>query len=282
MKNLTDAFKLKNGVEIPCVGYGTWQTPDGEVAKQSVIEALKLGYRHIDTAAAYGNEKSVGEAIKESGVKREDIFVTSKLWNKCRGYETTIAAFNKTLEDLGLEYLDLYLIHWPANEKQFKNWNEINVDTWKAMVELYKAGKIKSIGVSNFRKHHLASLLEFDVIPMVNQIEYHPGYMQEDLVEYCKSLGILVEGWSPLGTGRVLQNETLIKVAEKYSRSVAQICIKWALQKDILPLPKSVTPSRIEENAKVFDFELSAEDIKTIDNIGDCGFSSLDPDEVEF
>ena len=282
MKNLTDAFKLKNGVEIPCVGYGTWQTPDGEVAKQSVIEALKLGYRHIDTAAAYGNEKSVGEAIKESGVKREDIFVTSKLWNKCRGYETTIAAFNKTLEDLGLEYLDLYLIHWPANEKQFKNWNEINVDTWKAMVELYKAGKIKSIGVSNFRKHHLASLLEFDVIPMVNQIEYHPGYMQEDLVEYCKSLGILVEGWSPLGTGRVLQNETLIKVAEKYSRSVAQICIKWALQKDILPLPKSVTPSRIEENAKVFDFELSAEDIKTIDNIGECGFSSLDPDEVEF
>ena len=282
MKNLTDVFELNNSVKIPCVGYGTWQTPDGDIAKEAVKEALKIGYRHIDTAAAYGNEKSIGEAIKESGIKREDLFVTSKLWNKCRGYETTIEAFNKTLEDLDLEYLDLYLIHWPANEKQFKNWKEINIDTWKAMVELYKEGKIKSIGVSNFRKHHLEPLLDFDVIPMVNQIEYHPGYMQSDLVEYCKSLGILVEGWSPLGMGRVLENEVLVETANKYSRSVAQICIRWAVQKGILPLPKSVTPHRIEENARVFDFEISDEDITKIDNMGSCGFSGLDPDEVEF
>lgn len=222
MKELAKCFKLSNGYEIPQVGFGTWQTPNGETATQAVKAALQCGYRHIDTAAIYGNEKSVGEGIRKSGVCREDLFVTSKVWNIERGYEKTLAAFDKTLADLGLEYLNLYLIHWPANEKQFENWQEINKDTWRAMETLYLEGKIKSIGVSNFLVHHLEPLLAAAKIePMINQIEFHPGQMQLDTVEFCKRNQILVEAWSPLGTGRMLNNSTLMAIAEKYQKSVA-------------------------------------------------------------
>ncbi len=274
---------LNNGYEIPSIGFGTWKTPDGEVAIASVKKAVECGYTHIDTAACYKNEKSVGAAIKECGVPREKLFVTSKLWNTERGYEKTKAAFYKTLDDLGLDYLDLYLIHWPANAVQFENWAEINAETWKAFEELYLEGKIKAIGLSNFMVCHLEELMKTAKIkPMVNQIEYHPGYMQTQVVEYCKNNGILVEAWSPIGSGRLLENPLLVEIAQKYGRSVAQICIRWCLQNDTLPLPKSVTPSRIEENLKVFDFEISECDMKKINSMELCGWSGHNPETVTF
>lgn len=240
MNKMSDSFILSNGCKIPCVGFGTWQTPDGDTAVSSVKAALNSGYKHIDTAAVYGNEKSVGTGIAESKVSREELFVTSKVWNKDRGYEKTIAAFNKTLEDLGLDYLDLYLIHWPANVKQFSNWDEINLETWRAMTKLYKEGKIRAIGVSNFLPHHLKSLMKTEIPPMVNQIEFHPGQMQNETVDYCKKHNMLVEAWSPLGTGRMLSNETLKEIAAKYNKSVAQLCIRWCLQNEVLPLPSQL------------------------------------------
>lgn len=282
MKTLQDSFVLNNGVKIPCVGFGTWQTPDGETAVAAVREALGVGYRHIDTAAAYGNEVSVGEGIRASGLARSEVFVTSKLWNTERGYDKTMAAFEKTVSDLGLDYLDLYLIHWPAAANQFENWQDINLSTWKAMTELYKAGRIRAIGVSNFLLHHLQALMESEVQPMVNQIEFHPGQMQEETLQYCKEHGILVEAWSPLGTGRMLNNETLKTIAGKYKKSVAQLCIRWCLQNGVLPLPKSVTPSRIKENAAVFDFEITAEDMSAINSMAYCGGSGLHPDKIDF
>lgn len=282
MKSLNDTFKLNNGYEIPCVGFGTWQTPEGETAVMAVREAIKAGYRHIDTAACYENEVGVGQGIKVSGIEREKLFVTSKVWNTQRGYDKTMAAFEKTLSDLGLDYLDLYLIHWPASSTQFENWEEINLDTWRAMRELYKAGRIKAIGVSNFLPHHLEALMKTDVPPMVNQIEYHPGLMQTETVKYCKEHNILVEAWSPLGTGRMLSDERLKSIAEKYGKSVAQLCIRWCLQNGILPLPKSVTPSRIIENTEVFDFEIAIEDMDAIYSMPYFGLSGLHPDKVTF
>lgn len=279
-------FTLMNGVDIPVVGFGTWQTPDGETAVNSVKKALACGYRHIDTAACYENEQSVGqgiaEAIAEGVCQRGEIFLTSKVWNDERGYEKTKAAFQKTISDLGVEYLDLYLIHWPASSHRFENWDEINLETWRAMTELYKEGKIRAIGVSNFMPHHLASLLKTEIVPMINQIEYHPGFMQPEAVAYCRENGIAIEAWSPLGNGDVLKNETLQQIAAKYQKSTAQLCIRWCLQNDTIPLPKSVTPSRIEENLQVDDFEISAEDMQIIDNLPEFGWSGLDPDKNDF
>ncbi|MEI0447736.1 aldo/keto reductase [Brachyspira intermedia] len=280
--SLKDTFTLNNGYNIPCIGFGTWQTPDGETAVNSVIEAIKSGYKHIDTAAIYGNEKSIGKAIKESGINRDELFITSKVWNKDRGYKTTLAAFEKTINDLQIDYLDLYLIHWPASANKFNDWDNINLETWKAMTELYKAGKIKSIGVSNFMPHHLKSLMETEVKPMVDQIEFHPGFMQEETFKYCNDNNILVEAWSPLGTGKMLNNETLKTISSKYNKSVAQICIRWCLQNNALPLPKSVTASRIKENTEIFDFVISDEDMKTINAMEYCGGSRHHPDKVNF
>lgn len=275
-------MKMSNGIDIPSPGYGTWQTPDGDVAVAGVREAILCGYTHIDTAAIYGNEVSVGKGIKESGIDRKYLFVTSKLWNKERGYKTTLAAFDKTLKDLDMDYLDLYLIHWPAAAHQFDNWVEINLDTWKAMSELYQTGKIRSIGVSNFKPHHLEPLMKTEVKPMVNQIEFHPGFLQEETVKYCKDNDILVEAWSPLGNGRVLKDPVLAEIADKYNKSVAQICIRWCIQHDVLPLPKSVTPSRIRENYKVYDFVITDEDMERIDGMGEFGASGMDPDKIKF
>lgn len=282
MKSLNDTFRLSNGYEIPCVGFGTWQTPDGDTAVMAVSEAIKAGYRHIDTASCYENEVGVGQGIKASGIEREKLFVTSKVWNTERGYEKTLAAFEKTLSDLGLDYLDLYLIHWPASSSQFDNWEELNLETWRAMTKLYKTGRIKSIGVSNFLLHHLEALMKTEVPPMVNQIEYHPGLTQTETVDYCKRHNILIEAWSPLGTGRMLNNESLKVIADKYGKSVAQLCIRWCLQNDVLPLPKSVTPSRIAENADVFNFEIAEMDMERINSISYFGGSGLHPDKVTF
>ncbi|MCM1349173.1 MAG: aldo/keto reductase [Firmicutes bacterium] len=276
-------FILNNGIHIPAIGFGTWQTPDGSIAIEAVKCALDNGYRHIDTAAAYNNEKSVGEGIAQSGIPREELFVTSKVWNTERGYDSTLRAFDKSCSDLGLDYLDLYLIHWPAVENQFSDWKEINAATWKAMVELYKQGRIRSIGVSNFMPHHLEALMaDAELMPMVNQIEFHPGFMQKQCVDFCEKNSILVEAWSPLGRGRVLNNELLLSLADKYGKTVAQICIRWALQHGVLPLPKSITPSRIKENIEVSDFEISKDDMLKIDNMSQCGESGLDPDTIDF
>ncbi len=275
-------MKLSNGKLIPAIGYGTWQSPDSEITVEGVKAAIFNGYRHIDAAAVYGNEQSVGKGIAECGIPREELFITSKVWNTERGYEKTLAAFEKTLSDLGLDYLDLYLIHWPAAAHMFDNWEEINLETWRAMTELYKAGKIKAIGVSNFKPHHLAALMKTEVKPMVNQIEFHPGLIQTDTVRYCHENGILVEAWSPLGTGRMLSNPLLQEIAGHYGKSAAQLCIRWCMQHEVLPLPKSVTPSRIEENFKVFDFEVSDDDMKKIDALENFGGSGLDPDKVDF
>ena len=275
-------FELSNGVKIPAIGYGTWKSPDSEVTVEGIKTAVSCGYRHIDTAAVYGNEVRVGKGIAECGIPREELFVTSKVWNTERGYETTLAAFDKTLSDLGLDYLDLYLIHWPAAAHKYDDWEEINRGTWRAMTELYKAGKIRAIGVSNFKPHHLKALMDTEIKPMVNQIEFHPGYMQDETVQYCRENGILVEAWSPLGNGRVLTNPVLMEIAEKYGRSVAQICLRWCLQHEVLPLSKSVTPSRIEENFRMFDFEISSTDMAAIDSLGEFGWSGNDPDKVDF
>ena len=281
MKNLKDSYVLSNGVKIPCVGFGTWQTPDGNVAIASVEEAIKVGYVHIDTAAIYGNEVSVGKAIKNSGIKREDLFVTSKLWNAEHGYETTKKAFAKTLKDLQLEYLDLYLIHWPIPVMFKNNWEEKNAETWRAFEELYEEGKIKAIGVSNFLPHHLEALAKTaKTLPMVDQIKLHPGVIQDETVKYCIQHRILLEAWSPLASGSIFGNEDMQKLAKKYNKSIAHICIRWCLDRGFLPLPKSVTPSRIIDNTRVFDFSLEKADIELLNKIVILGSETPDPDHI--
>lgn len=280
MKSMIDTFTLRNGVKIPCLGFGTYLTPPGSVTFDSVCEALRLGYRHIDTAAFYQNEADVGAALRASGLKREEVFLCSKLWNADRGYDKTLAAFERSMQAMGLDYLDLYLIHWPASPSQSDDWEQINLGTWRAMTELYRAGRIRAIGVSNFKPHHLHALMETDVPPAVNQIEFHPGFLQSETVKFCQENGILVQAWSPLARGHVLNHEILLSLSQKYAKTPAQLCVRWSLQHGILPLPKSVTPSRIAENANAFDFVLSEEDMALIDTIPWCGGSGKDPDNL--
>lgn len=281
--NLTDSFTMHNGKTIPCIGYGTYKTSEEEVY-DAVIAAIKAGYRHIDTAAFYKNEAGVGRAVRECGVPREEIFVTSKVWNTDRGYENTKKAFAESMERLGLEYMDLYLIHWPANKKQFGDEaKKINADTWRALEELYAEGKIRAIGLSNFLPHHIEELMEgAKVKPMVDQIEFHPGWAQLEISEYCRKKDIVVEAWSPLGRKDALDNEVLREIGAKYQKGTAQVCIRWVMQHGILPLPKTVNPDRMAENADVFDFELTAEEMRTIDELKNLGGQCALPDEVDF
>lgn len=281
MKSLTDTYPLSNGVGIPCVGFGTWQTPDGEVAVSSVLSALEAGYRHIDTAQGYGNEESVGVAVKQSGIPRGDIFVTTKLANNEHGYEKTLAAFEGSLQKLGMEYVDLFLIHWPNPIAFRANWQAANAATWKAFEELYRAGRIRSIGISNFHPHHIQALLETAAVaPMVNQIRLAPGDTQDKVVDFCRAQNILLEAYSPLGLGKIFSVPEMQAIAKKYGKTIAQISIRWSLQRGYLPLPKSVTPARIHENAQVFDFELDPADVQTIADLKGCVGYSPDPDTI--
>ena len=279
-----ETYRLHNGLEIPVLGFGTWQLPDGEEAYQAVAHALKVGYNHIDTAQIYGNEVSVGQAIKDSAIQREELFLTTKVWNDKHAYDLAKDSIQESMAKLQVDYLDLVLIHWPnpKNLRENQAWKTANAECWRAMEELYQAGKIRAIGVSNFMIHHLETLFETAQIkPMVNQILLAPGTSQEELVDFCRHHEILLEAYSPLGTGTIFENQDLINLGEKYGKSVAQIALRWSLQKGFLPLPKSVTPAYIEANLQVFDFELSDEDIEIIDQVQGVKTQN-NPDEVDF
>ena len=264
------SYTLNNGVSIPVLGFGTWKAENGEVAYQAVLEALKVGYRHIDTAAIYKNEESVGRAIRDNGLPRQEIFVTTKLWNTNHSYDEARQAFEESMEKLGLDYLDLYLIHWPNPKPLRENdeWKTRNAEIWRAMEDLYQEGKIRAIGVSNFLPHHLDALLETArVIPAVNQVRLAPGVYQEEVVAYCREKEILLEAWGPFGQGELFDKKEVQEIATKHGKSVAQIALAWSLAEEFLPLPKSVTASRIKSNLDCFGIELSKEEreiLKTI------------------
>ena len=284
MKSVKDTYRLHNGVEIPCVGFGTWQAPEGDVAFSAVKAALEAGYRRVDTAAGYENEGSVGRAVRASGLKREEVFVTSKLTNSEHGYEKTLRAFDKTMKELGFDYLDLYLIHWPNPISSRGSWKKDNAGSWKAFEELYAAGRIRAIGVSNFRPHHIDALMETaKIMPMVNQIRLCPGDVHQETVEYCRSHVILLEAYSPLGLGRIMDVAAVNEIAGRHQKSAAQVALRWSLQKGFLPLPKSVTPERIRQNADLFGFDLSDAEMAAVDRVepGICGLAK-DPDTISF
>lgn len=266
---------LNNGLKMPQLGYGVWQVPDDE-ATFAVAKAIGAGYRSIDTAMIYKNEHGVGRAIRDAGVPREDLFITTKVWNSDQGYDNTLRAFEESLERLGLDYVDLYLIHWPTPE-----FGEF-VDTYKAMEKLYQDGRVKAIGVCNFEIEHLQRLLdECDVVPVLNQIECHPYLAQNELKEFCAKHDIFVEAWSPLDQGgEVLQDETVQRIAEAHGKSPAQAVLRWHLQNNTIAIPKSVTPSRIEENFQVFDFELSAEEMAEINGLNKDRRKGAHPNEM--
>ncbi|MCF7926867.1 MAG: aldo/keto reductase [Candidatus Izimaplasma sp.] len=261
-------YTLRNDVKIPKIGFGTWQIEAGKKAYNAVKTAIKNGYRHIDTAQGYQNEASVGKAIRDSDVKREDIFVTSKLESHIKTYDEAKEAFNKTLEELGLDYIDLFIIHapWPWNEMG-KDCSEGNVQVYKALEEAYEAGKARAIGVSNFEPKHLQNIIDNnDIVPHVNQIGYFIGLDQSETIEFCDKNEIFIEAYSPLGIGYLLDNEVIQNVAKNYDKSAAQICIKYLLQKGVTPLPKSVHEHRMIENAQM-DFDISETDMKLLDKI---------------
>lgn len=279
-----EMYTLSNGVKIPKIGFGTWRLPDGEVAYEAVRKALETGYRHIDTAQNYQNEASVGRAVANSGLKRQDIFITTKIENPNATYEETLKSIEDSLEKLQSDYLDLLLIHWPnpVAHRQQPGFRERNKNIWRALEEKYQDKTVRAIGVSNFLPHHFEALLETaEIIPMVNQIKLAPGLLQEETVAYSRDKNILLEAYSPLGTGGIFNNEVLISLAEKYNRTVAQIALRWSLEHDFLPLPRSQTPANIESNFKIFDFSLAKDDIQLMDGLAGLT-DEPDPDQTDF
>ncbi|MEH7444806.1 aldo/keto reductase [Bacillus sp. JJ1122] len=273
--SLQDTTTLHNGVKMPWFGLGVFKVKEGSEVVDSVMAAIKNGYKSIDTAAVYQNEEGVGQAIKEAGVPREELFVTTKVWNADQGYESTLKAFETSMEKLGLEYLDLYLIHWPV-EGKYK-------DTWKALEKLYKDGRVRAIGVSNFHVHHLKDLMDdAEIKPMVNQVEYHPHLAQTELLEFCKAEGIQMEAWSPLKQGELLSEPTIVEIAESHGKSPSQVILRWDLQNGVVTIPKSIKEHRIVENADVFNFELSSEDMDRLNNLNKDERVGPDPDNFDF
>lgn len=275
LTNIKDTVRLHNGVEMPWLGLGVFKVEEGSEVVDAVKYAIKAGYISIDTAAIYKNEEGVGKAIKESGVPRENLFVTSKVWNTDQGYDSTLKAYETSLQKLGLDYLDLYLIHWPV-AGQYK-------DTWKALEKLYKDGRVRAIGVSNFHVHHLEDLLsEAEIKPMVNQIEYHPHLTQQEVHAFCKKEGIQMEAWSPLKRGVLLSEPTIIEIAGKYQKTPAQVILRWDLQNEVVTIPKSIKEHRIIENGDIFDFELTADEMEKITGLNKNDRIGSNPDNFSF
>jgi len=275
MLSIKETARLHNGVKMPLFGLGVYKVEEGAEAEKTVNEALGLGYRLIDTAAMYQNEEGVGKAVRNSGIPREEVFVTTKVWNSDQGYESTLKAFDSSLRKMGLEYIDLYLIHWPVKGKY--------IETWKALEEIYQQGKVRAIGVSNFNIHHLEDLAKHSSLkPVVNQVELHPALAQNALREYCSRDDILVQAWSPLARGRILADPILTAIAEKYGKTPAQVILRWHLQNGVAVIPKSVTSSRLRENADLFDFELSGYHMDEIDSLNVNTRFGADPDHFDF
>lgn len=265
--------KLNNGKYIPSIGFGT-SLVTGDECINIIKKAIEVGYRHIDTASAYKNEIEIGKAIKQSNIKREDLFITSKVWKDSMGYENTLKSFENTLKNLDLEYVDLFLIHWPKyNDKK------TNIDTWRALEKIYKEGRAKAIGVSNFLKQHLETILNnSEVVPAINQIEFHPGLVRKETIDFCREKNIVLEAWAPLGKGKMLNNQTLLEIAKKYNVSVAKLCLRWCLQNEVVPLPKSESRERMKQNLNLFDFEISKKDMEIINNMEFFAGSDMKPE----
>ena len=281
--DINATYKLNNNIEIPKLGYGTFQTPDDQSGVDAIVNAIKVGYRHIDTAQSYRNEESVGAAIKLAGIAREQLFITTKIANSVDGFENTIQSLEDSLEKMGLDYIDLVLIHWPSPQRSRDHWQLRNSETWRALETYYKQGKIKAIGISNFKSHHIAALLKTaTVAPAVNQIRLCPGDVDVQTVDLCRQHGMLLEAYSPLGQGLIFDIEELKPLVDKYKKNVGQIALRWSLQMGFLPLPKSVTLERMQANTDLFDFKIEDDDMEMLTNLtGRCG-ESKDPDSVPF
>lgn len=267
-------YTLSNGFRLPKVGYGTYKT----TGAQGVAQALKAGYRLLDTASFYKNEQEVGEGIRRSGLDRNEVLITSKAWRDEMGYDQVLAAFDRSCRRLGTDYLDLYLLHWPRVPYSDPDWKEHNAGSWRALERLYREGRVRAIGVSNFLPEHLEALLETaEICPMVNQMEYHPGWNQPETVAWCRAHGVLVEAWSPMGRRRVLEHPLVLELAERYGVTPAQLCLRFALENGVLPLPKSGDPERMAQNLEVFRFRLAPEDLARLNQMGPAGWSGEDP-----
>ncbi len=278
MNSIRDCFTLSNGVEIPCMAFGTYKASEGQTA-DVIKRAIEAGYRYFDTASFYGTEKYLGQAIKDSGIPRKEFFIASKAWKDEMGHEKTKVAFESSLERLKTDYLDLYLIHWPLPVPECEDWKELDVDTWRALEELYGEGRVRAIGLSNFLPHHIENILEHcEIKPMADQLEFHPGYSQEAAVRYCQERGIQVQAWSPLGRMRMFKEPLLVEISEKHGVSPAQVCLRYALQRNIIPLPKSSSIERMKQNQEIFHFELCAEEMYRLETMPQAGWSGEHPD----
>jgi diketogulonate reductase-like aldo/keto reductase len=269
-----NGFILENGVELPFVGFGTYKVTEEKI----ILDALDAGYRHLDTARMYKNEKMIGNALKDCGIHRSELFLTSKVWKGDLGYDNTLRSFEASINDLGVQYLDMFLIHWPQSAPD-ADWKPVLKETWKAMERLYEDCAVRAIGVSNHLPHHLLHILrDCNVRPMVNQLEFHPGYTQAATTSFCVNQGIQVEAWSPLGRTRVLEDPLVLELAEKYGKTPAQICLRFCLQNNILPLPKSSSPERMKQNLELFDFDIELEDIFRLMTMPETGWSGQHPE----
>lgn len=274
-------YTLNNTIQLPCVGLGTWQITDRDRMAVLIRRAYEKGYRLIDTAAAYSNEIAIAKAIAAAGIDRKELLLSDKVWNTSRGYEAVQEACRKSLKKLKTDYLDIYLMHWPASKKLHPDWARINAETWRGMEKLCKDGYVRAIGVCNFKVHHLEELEKSaEIMPCINQFELHPGFHQDDLVLYCQEKSILVEASSPLGNGQILKHEGICGIAGRHDKSAAQICLRWSLQKGAAVIPKTADPDRLAQNIDVFDFSLSSEEMKELDDIPYCGGVGIDSDEV--